>query len=164
MNFYNIDFEVKYNDIYNELLDKYAFNQLENSDYDKEDITTICTNLYQHELIQVFYASSLLDSKIDNGIQRVFNEILSKYQPFTTILNRVKKYLFTYNEDVQLNNEQKQNLENNSSYFLLLMLFSENLLYITHKCICQLTKRETIELPLLVNLESLLEETLRNRF
>jgi len=167
MSFYNIDFEVKYNDIYNELI--YI---LDNPDlaaeekYNIEDVTTICTNLYQHELISVFNASSLLDDNIDNGIQMVYDNWLSKYDPFNKILNNAKQHLFTNNNDtnVFLSSEQQMNLDQNSSYFLLLILFSENIFYLTHKCICQLAKTKNIELPLLINLDTLLEETLKNRF
>lgn len=163
MSFYNIDFEVKYNDIYNELL--YKIDNTEEK-YNIEDVTTICTNLYQHELISVFNASSLLDDNIDNGIQLVYDTWLSKYNPFVTILNNAKRHLFTNNNDTNifLSSEQQMNLDQNSSYFLLLMLFSENIFYLTHKCICQLVKNSNIELPLLINLDTLLEETLKNRF
>lgn len=167
MSFYNIDFEVKYNDIYNELLHKLDKTDLGSEEkYNIEDVTTICTNLYQHELISVFNASSLLDDNIDNGIQLVYDNWLSKYNPFVTILNNAKRHLFSNNNDnnVFLSSEQQMNLDQNSSYFLLLMLFSENIFYLTHKCICQLVKNSNIELPLLINLDTLLEETLKNRF
>lgn len=168
MSFYNIEFEVKYNTIREELLDKINLNTIANikSEYNEEDIFSICTNLYQYELIQVFYASSLLDDKIDKGIQYIYDNWLSKYEPFIQILNNSKKYLFTCNNDnnISLTSRQKENLDNNSSYFLLLMLFSENLFYLTHHCICQLISKNTIELSLLDKLSLELEKMLENKF
>lgn len=174
MSFYNIEFEVKYNTIREELLDKINLNTQANikSEYNEEDIFSICTNLYQHELIQVFYASSLLDDKIDKGIQYIYDNWLSKYEPFIEILNNSKKYLFNCNIDkndnensYSLTSTQKENLENNLSYFLLLMLFSENLFYLTHKCICQLiSKNNTIELSLLDELSLQLEKMMQTKF
>uniref|UniRef100_A0A6C0IVA6 Uncharacterized protein n=1 Tax=viral metagenome TaxID=1070528 RepID=A0A6C0IVA6_9ZZZZ len=162
MNFYDINFEVKYHSIRDELLEKIASNNT--NEYVEEDVFTICTNLYQHELTQVFYASSLLDNKIDKGIQYVYNEILSKYVPFTDVINNSKLHLFTCDDNNVLTSVQKENLEKNSSYFLLLMLFSENMFYLTHQCICQLTKYGRIELALLVNFETMLNEMLLSKF
>jgi len=167
MSFYNIEFEVKYNTIREELLDKINLNTIANikSEYNEEDIFSICTNLYQHELIQVFYASSLLDNKIDKGIQYIYDNLLSKYEPFIKILNSSKNYLFSCNNnDYSLTSTQKENLEQNSLYFFILILFSENIFYLTHQCICQLIKYNKIELPLLINLDTKLNEMLENKF
>jgi hypothetical protein len=167
MSFYNIDFEVKYNNIHDELLDKIKLNTDANikSEYNEDDIFSICTNLYQHELISVFYATSLLDDKIDKGIEKVYNNWLSKYEPLMQILDNSKMLLFTYdNETCNLTSLQKQNLEKNSRYFLLLMLFSENMFYITHQCICQLIKNSRIELPLLNDFEIELNKMLKSKF
>jgi hypothetical protein len=165
MSFYNINFEVKYNTIQEDLLEKIELNT--KNEYNQDDIFSICTNLYQHELIQVFYASSLLDDKIDKGIQKVYNNCLSTYKPFIEILDNSKKYLFTSNSDNNnsyLTPLQKENFEKNSLYFLFLMLFSENIFYLTHQCICQIIKNNRIELPLLINLETKLNEMLQNKF
>jgi hypothetical protein len=165
MNFYNINFEVKYNTIREELLEK---KQNEITEYNEDELFTICTNLYQHELINVFYGSSLLDDKIDKGIQKVYDNYLSKYEPFMQLLNNSKLHLFNYNNDndnsIHLSSIQKENFEKNSSYFLLLMLFSENIFYLTHLCICQLIKNYRIELALLVNFETVLNEMLQSKF
>jgi hypothetical protein len=164
MNFYNIDFKVKYNTIQDELLDKIQLNT--KSEYNEEDIFSICTNLYQHELIQVFYASSLLDDKIDKGIQKVYDNYLCNYKPFIEILDKSKKYLFISNNETNsfLSSLHKENFEKNSSYFLVLMLFSENIFYLTHQCIYQIIKKNSIDLPILINLETKLNEMLENKF
>ena len=159
MSFYNSDFKVKYNNIREDLLENSSKEYLE------EDIHDICTNLYQHELIQVFYASSLIDDKIDSGIQKVYDELLSKSSQIIEIINHSKLHLFNdTSEDGLLTKEEKNNFEKNSSYFLLLMLFSENMFYLTHQCICQLIQKNTIELALLVNFETTLNEMLRSKF
>ena len=143
---YNTGFEVKYHDIMEELTYKIKNNPDNNPDnkeedceyeYTSQDILDICDKLYMDELCSVFYSEDILDDKIDRGVKYVFEKMLDN-QEFKIFFNKMKDSYF--NEtfvDLELTEEEKQTLRNNSHTMVILNLFSKELFYITHKCICQ---------------------------
>ena len=139
---YNTGFEVKYHDIMEELtykLKNNPDNKEEDCEYEytTQDILDICDKLYMDELCSVFYSEDILDDKIDRGVKYVFEKMLDN-QEFKIFFNKMKDSYF--NEtfvDLELTEEEKQTLRNNSHTMVILNLFSKELFYITHKCICQ---------------------------
>ena len=143
---YNTGFEVKYHDIMEELTYNLKNNSDNNPDnkeedceyeYTSQDILDICDKLYMDELCSVFYSEDILDDKIDRGMKYVFEKMLDN-QEFKIFFNKMKDSYF--NEtfvDLELTEEEKQTLRNNSHTMVILNLFSKELFYITHKCICQ---------------------------
>jgi len=165
---YNTGFEVKYHDIMEELTYKLKNNSDNNPDnnpdnkeedcvyeYTSQDILDICDKLYMDELCSVFYSEDILDDKIDRGMKYVFEKMLDN-QEFKIFFNKMKDSYF--NEtfvDLELTEEEKQTLRNNSHTMVILNLFSKELFYITHKCICQQINTGVIEPSLIYKLNDL---------
>ena len=155
---YNTGFEVKYHDIMEELTYKLKNNSDNNPDnkeedcvyeYTSQDILDICDKLYMDELCSVFYSEDILDDKIDRGMKYVFEKMLDN-QEFKIFFNKMKDSYF--NEtfvDLELTEEEKQTLRNNSHTMVILNLFSKELFYITHKCICQQINTGVIDASLI---------------
>jgi len=143
---YNIDFKVKYHEIEQELLEK----NKSTSEYNNQDILDICEKLYRDELISVFNAENLYDDKIDFGMKDVYNKLILNKE-FNNFFDEMKNILFTHKSinTPELNDEQRINFTNNSDFIILLSLFSQSNFYITHTCICQQFKSETIDHDLL---------------
>jgi len=161
---YNTGFEVKYHDIMEELTYNLKNNSDNNPDnkeedceyeYTSQDILDICDKLYMDELCSVFYSEDILDDKIDRGMKYVFEKMLDN-QEFKIFFNKMKDSYF--NEtfvDLELTEEEKQTLRNNSHTMVILNLFSKELFYITHKCICQQINTGVIEPSLIYKLNDL---------
>lgn len=154
---YNTGFEVKYHDIMEELIYKLKHNTEEDCEheYTTQDILDICDKLYIDELCSVFYSEDILDDKIDQGMKYVFEKMLDN-QEFKILFNKIKEGYF--NEtfiDSGLTEEEKQNLRNNSHIMVILTLFSKELFYITHKCICQQINTGIIDDSLMEKLNEL---------
>jgi hypothetical protein len=138
---YDTKFIVKYHDIQEDL--NIILKEKEDQ-YSSQDILDICNKLYRDELCSVFYAEDIIDDKIDKGMQTVF-DIMLVNPDFKAIIDKKKELLLlkeTKNLELGLDsgsdtinldavNLDVINLE------ILLTLFSENIFYITHKCICQ---------------------------
>lgn len=144
---YNSSFIVKYHDIQEELLEKNKTTLV----YDDEDILNVCDKLYRDELSSVFYADDILDDKIDQGYQFVYNKLMLNQQ-FKSIISEMKKIIIDKN--ISYDNFGKEVNEKNDNYefFIVLTLFSKDLFYLTHKCICQQFTLEIIEDDLLSQL------------
>jgi len=151
---YNTGFEVKYHDIMEELTYKLKNNSDNKEEYceyeyTSQDILDICDKLYMDELCSVFYSEDILDDKIDRGMKYVFEKMLDN-QEFKIFFNKMKDSYF--NEtfvDLELTEEEKQTLRNNSHTMVILNLFSKELFYITHKCICQQINTRVIDASLI---------------
>ena len=157
---YNTGFEVKYHDIMEELTYKLKNNPDNKEEdcvyeYTSQDILDICDKLYMDELCSVFYSEDILDDKIDRGMKYVFEKMLDN-QEFKIFFNKMKDSYF--NEtfvDLELTEEEKQTLRNNSHTMVILNLFSKEFFYITHKCICQQINTGVIEPSLIDKLNEL---------
>ena len=157
---YNTGFEVKYHNIMEELTYKLKNNPDNKEEdcvyeYTSQDILDICDKLYMDELCSVFYSEDILDDKIDRGMKYVFEKMLDN-QEFKIFFNKMKDSYF--NEtfvDLELTEEEKQTLRNNSHTMVILNLFSKDFFYITHKCICQQINTGVIEPSLIDKLNEL---------
>lgn len=146
---YNTNFEVKYHVIKDELLDKLEHNCHMNDDinindfgYNKEDVLNICEKLYRDELLSVLGINNFLEDQMLESMNCAYNFIItnSKFKLIVAeITNKIKHEFIGYKET-------------DFSNILLIGLFSENLFYITHKCICQHIQLNTIDDILLINL------------
>jgi hypothetical protein len=144
---YNTDFEVKYRDIQDELLFKLKDNKVEPEyEYSNDDILSICDKLYRDELMSVFYTDDLFDDKIDNGMKYVLEKMLEN-NDFKLMADEVKqKYSLMVEHDNYLET------------VIILSLFSNDIFYLFHKCICQQLTLGTIETDLLVLLKQYFTE------
>lgn len=141
---YNTQFNVKYNDIETELL-----NKLKNGneyDYNSEDVLDICSKLYRDELLSVFNAENLMDDKIDKCMTYVYGIMMT---------NDIFKILIRDLEEIgiqQFVKDKNYEEEYNIKQFVLMSLFSQDIFYITHKCICQQINFGVLNDDLLVEL------------
>jgi hypothetical protein len=148
---YNTDFKIKYHEIEQELLEK----NKSTSEFNNQDILDICEKLYRDEFISVFDAENLYDDKIDFGMKYVYNKLILNKE-FNNFFEEIKNILFTHESinTPELNDEQRVNFTNNSDFIILLSLFSQPNFYITHTCICQQFKSETIDNDLINDLKN----------
>ena len=148
---YDTKFIVRYHDIKEELdLILKKDNEVDHYQYSSQDILDICNKLYRDELCSVFYAEDIMDDKIDKGMKTVF-DIMLVNPDFKAIIDKMKELLLlreSKNVELELDtvtlgsvNLDTVNLESVNldtiNLEILLTLFSENIFYITHKCICQ---------------------------
>ena len=169
---YDTKFIVRYHDIKEELdliLKKEEEKErgvkpVDHYQYSSQDILDICNKLYRDELCSVFYAEDIIDDKIDKGMKYVFDLMLVN-PDFKAIIDK-KKVLLLLKESKNLELEldtvdlesglDAVNLETVNldviNLEILLTLFSENIFYITHKCICQQITTGHIDTDLLENL------------
>ena len=174
---YNTEFNVKYHDIENELVlklknkkvdKKLDANLGENSDeeyeYDNQDVLDICDKLYRDELLSVFYAENMLDDKIEKCMEYIYHKLMLN-QHLTSIINDMKNilYLDELTQNLTITEENKNNLDENIRNIVLYTLFSQNVFYITHKCICQQLCGGIIDNDLLVELRKHTVNVLTNR-
>ena len=169
---YDTKFIVRYHDIQEELVlilkkeeeEKRGVKPVEDYQYSSQDILDICNKLYRDELCSVFYAEDIIDDKIDKGMKYVFDLMLVN-PDFKAIIDK-KKVLLLLKESKNLELEldtvdlesglDAVNLETVNldviNLEILLTLFSENIFYITHKCICQQITTGHIDTELLSKL------------
>ena len=133
---YNADFKVKYFDIKEELLISL------NNDY--QDIIDICDKLYRDELTSVFYASNILDDKIDIGMKYI-KDIMMANVDFKNLIYKLLELTTTELEQCAI--------EENALEIIFCMLFSEKIFYVLHQCICQQLNANAIQEELLIVLK-----------
>ena len=169
---YNTQFKVKYNDIETELIYKlknekkdYKTNQYDETDekteeyiYNEQDVLDICYKLYNDELLSVFNAEDLEDDKIDNGMKYVY-EIMMQNEKFNILFSDFEKIYFQEFIGNEENNVEKQE---SIRQLILIILFSQDIFYVTHKCICQQIETSVIDHDLLVNLKQILCNLIKN--
>jgi hypothetical protein len=132
--YYNITFEVKYNEIWKELLNNLTNNNENLSDeekYSEEEVECICKKLYLDEISSVFKSDDFLDDKVDVGFRKVF-EILMKNSDFNQyIIDLTMQYAVDNLEDMK--------------YLSFLSLFDMKIFYLTHQFISHYLKTNEIE-------------------
>jgi hypothetical protein len=135
---YNTQFNVKYNDIEQELLHKINNENIE--EYSIKDVEDICNKIYRDELMAVFDLH-IFDSKIIiQHIDNIYEKLILNTEFKNTIDNITSYY--------------KNNLfEGDINNTLSIILFSQPLFHMTHKCICQHMKLGVIDNQLLSELE-----------
>jgi len=103
--------------------------------YTRQDIMYICEKLYRDELISVFDAESLEDPKMDAGIKMVFERLI-KHDEFSKFLVELSPHVV---DNSKAKTEQELfNYKRNSDYLLFITMFSQQLFYLTHQCICKM--------------------------
>ena len=162
---YNTQFNVKYNDIETELIEK--LNNTETTEYNLEDVSDICSKLYRDELMTVFDVHYILDDRIDKGMKNIY-EIMMANSNFKQLAYDLEDNYFQ--EFIQHQDKvtvaaaaaaaEEDQEEEEVRQLLLMILFSQNIFYITHKCICQQIELNTINVDLLVRLKEKCIETL----
>ena len=162
---YNTQFIVKYHDIEQELINKLKQKTpQENSDkeheYTIEDVLDICIKLYRDEFLSVFGAEDINDDKIDNGMKYIQN-IMMTNENFKKIIDETSNLTTNEFYKNQTFSEEQQDC---IKQLILTSLFSQNLFYITHKCICQQIEVGIIEEELLVELRKHSFDLLKNQF
>lgn len=157
---YNTNFKVKYHEIEEELVYKLKVKDTDTGtgtdttatcikadeddspdleyEYSNQDIIDICHKLYIDEICSVFYTENILDDKIDQGMKYVVEKMVLN-PDFKSIVDQMKELLYfnAHSDSVILSEEHKNNLRENSDFIIIVTLFSEQLFYITHKCVCQ---------------------------
>ena len=134
---YNTTFKVKYHDIQLELSAKLESANTEAGSehqvsYTTEDIQIVCDKLYRDELTSVFNADDILDDKIDEGMKHVLTKMMENERVCTWIGQLKTELSQTYDLNEEITDQPVD-----ISIFVLLILFSKYLFYLTHKCICQ---------------------------
>jgi hypothetical protein len=123
----------------------------EDYNYTRKDIECICEKLYRDELISVFDAESLEDPKMDAGIKMVFQELL-KHEQFSKFFVELSPYIV---DNSKAKTEQEIfNYKRNSDYLLFIVMFSQQLFYLSHQCICKMLTDGQVEEELMNELKS----------
>lgn len=165
---YNTKFQVKYNDIEDELTHKlkdktpqeYDENSDEEYEYSSQDVIDICDKLYRDELLSVFGADDITDHKIEQGFKYVFDIIITniKFKDIIDELTQISLEQFLKNETI--NEDKSEGLRQ----LILCTLFSKHVFYITHKCVCQQIETGIIDDTLLVELRNHTVDLIKNHF
>jgi hypothetical protein len=168
---YNTQFKVKYREIEEELCLKlkdkteaeYNENSDEENEYTSEDVIDICHKLYIDEFISVFNCENIVDDKIDLGMKYVFEQMCLNIEFNNIVEEMTQIVLKTFLLD-DINSEQYNQRFAEIKQLITLILFSQNIFHITHKCICQQFKTGTIDDGLLVQLKSHSLEYLKKQY
>ena len=161
---YDTNFIVKYHDIQEELdLILKKDNEVDHYQYSSQDILDICNKLYRDELCSVFYAEHIMDDKIDKGLKYIF-ELMLVNPDFKAVIDKIKALIHLKNKDyvkesmnletAELETAELETLE------IIFILFSENIFYLTHKCICQQITTEHIDNEIIKTLLKILSQIL----
>jgi hypothetical protein len=146
--YYDVNFQIKYNEIYQELLNNLSTNNKNLNDeekYSEEDIECICRKLYLDECASVFKSNNFLDDKIDIGFRKVFN-LLMRNELFEEYINNLTiSYTLNNSLDEETLNNLKSGLDKDMTYFSFLSLFDIKIFYLTHHLICHYIKTNNIE-------------------
>ncbi len=165
---YNTQFTVKYNDIEKELIHKlknktpkeYEENSDEEYEYSSEDVLDICNKLYRDELLSVFGADDFVDDKIDLGMKYVFEKMSINTEFHKIIEEMTQICINTFLKDEEIDEQKLLDIKQ----LITITLFSQDIFYITHKCICQQIEVGTIDNDLLVQLRNHSIDLFKNQF
>jgi hypothetical protein len=165
---YNTHFKVKYNDIEEELIGKLNnktehFDE-EDYDYTHQDVLDICNKLYHDELLSVFNVECITENNVEDVMKYVY-DMTKLNANFTLIIDEISqnyiKEFITKEENITDKQENIKDKEENIRQISLIFLFSKDVFYITHKCICQQIDLGTIDNELLVDLQKKSENVLK---
>jgi hypothetical protein len=148
---YNTSFIVKYYDIENDLLlklhSKTDDHPSSDETYSEQDVIDICEKLYRDEILSVFNVETIDDDIINTTIKEIYDKMIqcSEFKQLLEQLNDIfgsiqKQRVTEYTDIVDLE-------------FIFVMLFSQPLFHLAHKCICEFCKNTTISNHLLVRLK-----------
>jgi hypothetical protein len=147
--YYDVNYQVKYNEIRQELLDRLSVIKDDPEEtYTEEDIECICKKLYLDEIASVFKSNDFLDDKVDDGFRKVF-KLLMRNEEFETYINNLTISYVCENPIEQLDedtyNNLKSGLDKNMTYFSFLSLFDMKIFYLTHQLIYHYLKNNLID-------------------
>jgi hypothetical protein len=108
----------------------------EDLEYSMDDVHLICEKLYRDELLSVFEVETINDPNMDAGIKRVIEKMIDN-KNFKQLLDDIKHELIEFSNPSGTP-EELENIRRNLEYLIFITLFSQQVFYITHKCICQL--------------------------
>jgi hypothetical protein len=108
----------------------------EDLEYTMDDVHLICEKLYRDELLSVFEVETINDPNMDAGIKRVIEKMIDN-KNFKQLLDDIKHELIEFSNPSGTP-EELENIRRNLEYLIFITLFSQQVFYITHKCICQL--------------------------
>ena len=153
---YNTKFKVKYHDIEKELLSQEDLVKQYN--YSSQDIMDICNKLYRDEFLSVFGLEYFENDKINEMLTILYDKMMTNIE-FKEIVDNISNFCF---KDFFLKKEENE--ESIKKQIILTTLFSQNLFFITHKCVCQQIELGTIDKDLLVELKTHSIEIFTNQF
>ena len=153
---YNTKFQVKYNDIEKELMSKIELDK--ECSYSCRDVLDVCNKLYRDEFLSVFGLEYFENDKINNMIVNVYDKMMTNIE-FKEIIDNISNFCF---KDFFLKKEENE--ESIKKQIILTSLFSQNLFFITHKCVCQQIELGTIDKDLLVELKTHSIDIFTNQF
>lgn len=152
--YYDVNYQVKYNEIRQELLDKLSIikdnpeETNEEEKYTEEDVECICKKLYLDEIASVFKSNDFLDDKVDDGFRKVF-ELLMRNEEFETYINNLTISYVCENPIEELDEDTYNNLnsglDKNMTYFSFLSLFDMKIFDLTHQLISHYLKNNLID-------------------
>jgi hypothetical protein len=123
----------------------------EDLEYSMDDVHLICEKLYRDELLSVFDVETINDENMDAGIKRVIEKMIDN-SGFKQILEEIKQELMDLSNPTGTP-EEIENIRRNLEYLIFITLFSQQVFYITHKCICQLFTVDEVHPDLLDRLK-----------
>ena len=123
----------------------------EDLEYSMDDVHLICEKLYRDELLSVFDVETINDENMDAGIKRVIEKMIDNHG-FKQTLEEIKQDLMDLSNPTGTP-EEIENIRRNLEYLIFITLFSQQVFYITHKCICQLFTAEAVHPDLLDRLK-----------
>ena len=153
---YNTKFQVKYNDIEKELMSKIELDK--ECSYSCRDVLDVCNKLYRDEFLSVFGLEYFENDKINEMIANVYDKMMTNIE-FKEIIDNISNFCF---KDFFLKKEENE--ESIKKQIILTTLFSQNLFFITHKCVCQQIELGTIDKDLLVELKTHSIDIFTNQF
>ena len=153
---YNTKFQVKYNDIEKELISKIELDK--ECSYSCRDVLDVCNKLYRDEFLSAFGLEYFENDKINNMIVNVYDKMMTNIE-FKEIIDNISNFCF---KDFFLKKEENE--ESIKKQIILTSLFSQNLFFITHKCVCQQIELGTIDKDLLVELKTHSIDIFTNQF
>jgi hypothetical protein len=153
---YNTKFKVKYNDIEKELMSKIDLDK--ECSYSCRDVLDVCNKLYRDEFLSVFGLEYFETDKINEMISNVYDKMMTNIE-FKEIVDNISNFCF---KDFFLKKEENE--ESIKKQIILTSLFSQNLFFITHKCVCQQIELGTIDKDLLVELKTHSIDIFTNQF
>jgi hypothetical protein len=123
----------------------------EDLEYSMDDVHLICEKLYRDELLSVFNVETINDENMDAGIKKAIEKMVDNVG-FKQILEEIKQELMDLSNPTGTP-EEIENIRRNLEYLIFITLFSQQVFYITHKCICQLFTVDEVHPDLLDRLK-----------
>jgi len=153
---YNTKFQVKYNDIEKELMSKLDLDK--ECSYSYQDVLDVCNKLYRDELLSVFGLEYFENENMNEMLANVYDKMMTNIE-FKEIIDNISNFCFK-----DLFFKKEENEESIKQQIILTTLFSQNLFFITHKCVCQQIELGSIDKDLLVELKTHSIDIFTNQF